>query len=84
MRDGLLQRPGAPPIRVADGEILLEGDVATARSLRVAMAHSNLELTGRIPLTAMMRYGIVLDLLGIAAIVAAVALLGPLVIGRGA
>jgi translocation and assembly module TamA len=54
LRDGLLQRPGAPPIRVAGGEILLEGDVAIARNLRVNMASSNLELTGRIPLTAVL------------------------------
>jgi outer membrane protein insertion porin family len=54
VRDGLIERPGAPPIRVADGDILLEGDVATARNLRVTMANSNLELTGRIPLTAVL------------------------------
>ncbi|HET8648045.1 MAG TPA: hypothetical protein VFO85_21290, partial [Vicinamibacteria bacterium] len=35
MREGLLQRPGAAPIRVSDGDILLEGDVATARNLGV-------------------------------------------------
>jgi sodium-dependent dicarboxylate transporter 2/3/5 len=37
--------------------------------------------TGRVPLAVMMRHGIVLDLAGIAAIVAIVGLLGPLVVG---
>jgi sodium-dependent dicarboxylate transporter 2/3/5 len=36
--------------------------------------------SGRIPLTAMMRYGVVLDVAGIVAIVAVVGLLGPLVL----
>lgn len=36
--------------------------------------------TGRIPLPAMMRYGIILDLVGVVAIVAVVALLGPVVL----
>ncbi|MEX2207792.1 MAG: DASS family sodium-coupled anion symporter [Myxococcota bacterium] len=38
--------------------------------------------SGRIPLTRMIRHGIVLDLAGIAAIVAIVSLLGPLVLPR--
>ena len=38
--------------------------------------------SGRIPLPAMMRHGIVLDLAGIVAIVAVVSLLGPWVLGR--
>jgi sodium-dependent dicarboxylate transporter 2/3/5 len=38
--------------------------------------------TGRVPLSFMMRHGIVLDLAGMATIVAVVALLGPLVLGR--
>ncbi len=38
--------------------------------------------SGRIPLTRMIRHGILLDLAGIAAIVAGVSLLGPLVLGR--
>jgi sodium-dependent dicarboxylate transporter 2/3/5 len=37
--------------------------------------------SGRIPLTAMMRYGAALDVLGVATIVAVVTILGPLVIG---
>ena len=36
--------------------------------------------SGRIPLTAMMRYGLALDVAGVVAIVAVVALLGPLVL----
>ena len=38
--------------------------------------------TGRVPLTVMMRHGILLDLMGIVTIVAVVAGLGPLVLGR--
>jgi sodium-dependent dicarboxylate transporter 2/3/5 len=38
--------------------------------------------SGRIPLTRMIRHGIVLDLAGIAAIIAVVSLLGPLVLAR--
>jgi len=37
--------------------------------------------SGRVPLTAMMRYGLALDVAGVAAIVAVVALLGPVVLG---
>jgi len=37
--------------------------------------------TGRIPLAVMMRHGIVLDVIGIVAIVAVVAGLGPFVLG---
>jgi di/tricarboxylate transporter len=37
--------------------------------------------SGRIPLATMMRYGIALDVVGVAAIVAVVTLLGPLVLG---
>lgn len=52
MKEGLIERPGTPPIHIADGEILLEGDVATARNLSITMAQSTLQVTGRIPLTA--------------------------------
>jgi solute carrier family 13 (sodium-dependent dicarboxylate transporter), member 2/3/5 len=38
--------------------------------------------SGRIPLTAMMRHGVVLDLVGIVVVVAVLGLLGPLVLGR--
>ncbi len=38
--------------------------------------------SGRIPLTAMMRHGIVLDVIGIVGIVVVIELLGPLVVGR--
>jgi hypothetical protein len=38
--------------------------------------------SGRIPLTAMMRHGIVLDVIGIIVIVTVVAVLGPVVVGR--
>jgi sodium-dependent dicarboxylate transporter 2/3/5 len=38
--------------------------------------------TGRVPLAAMMRHGIVLDVVGVVTIVAVVAGLGPLVVGR--
>jgi sodium-dependent dicarboxylate transporter 2/3/5 len=38
--------------------------------------------SGRIPLTRMIRHGAVLDVAGVAAIVAGVTLLGPLVLGR--
>ena len=38
--------------------------------------------SGRIPLTSMMRHGVLLDVAGIAAIVAVVSLLGPLVVGH--
>jgi sodium-dependent dicarboxylate transporter 2/3/5 len=38
--------------------------------------------SGRVPLTRMMRHGIVLDLAGIALIVVVVSLLGPVVLGR--
>ncbi len=38
--------------------------------------------SGRIPLTSMMRHGVLLDLVGIAAIIAVVSLLGPLVVGH--
>lgn len=54
LRSGLIQRPGAQPIQVADGDVLLEGDVARARNLRVTMGGSHLELTGLIPLTAVL------------------------------
>ena len=37
--------------------------------------------SGRIPLAAMMRYGAVLDVVGVIVIVAVVALLGPVVLG---
>jgi sodium-dependent dicarboxylate transporter 2/3/5 len=40
--------------------------------------------SGRIPLTAMMRHGIVLDVAGVIAIIVVVGLLGPLVVGPGA
>lgn len=40
--------------------------------------------SGRIPLTAMMRHGIVLDIAGVIAIIAVVGLLGPLVVGAAA
>jgi sodium-dependent dicarboxylate transporter 2/3/5 len=36
--------------------------------------------SGRIPLTAMMRHGVILDLIGIAVIVAVLSVLGPLVL----
>jgi sodium-dependent dicarboxylate transporter 2/3/5 len=36
--------------------------------------------SGRIPLTAMMRYGVALDVAGVVAIIAVVGLLGPLVL----
>ena len=38
--------------------------------------------SGRIPLRAMMRYGIALDVVGVATIVVVVTLLGPLVLGH--
>jgi len=38
--------------------------------------------TGRVPLRAMMRHGLVLDAVGVVVIVAVVGMLGPLVIGR--
>ena len=38
--------------------------------------------SGRIPLTAMIRYGLALDAVGILAIVVTLAALGPLVLGR--
>ena len=38
--------------------------------------------SGRIPLPRMIRHGVLLDLAGIAAIVAVVSLLGPLILGR--
>ena len=40
--------------------------------------------SGRIPLTAMMRHGIVLDVVGVIAIIMMVGLLGPLVVGVAA
>ena len=40
--------------------------------------------SGRIPLTAMMRHGIVLDVVGVIAIIIVVGLLGPLVVGVAA
>ena len=40
--------------------------------------------SGRIPLTAMMRHGIVLDVIGVIAIIGVVGLLGPLVVGATA
>jgi sodium-dependent dicarboxylate transporter 2/3/5 len=39
--------------------------------------------SGRIPLTLMMRYGLVLDVAGVVTIVGVLGLLGPLVLGRG-
>jgi sodium-dependent dicarboxylate transporter 2/3/5 len=38
--------------------------------------------SGRIPLSRMIRHGIVLDMAGIVAIVTVVSLLGPLILGR--
>jgi sodium-dependent dicarboxylate transporter 2/3/5 len=40
--------------------------------------------SGPIPLTALMRHGIVLDIIGVVAIIAVVSLLGPLVVGAAA
>jgi hypothetical protein len=40
--------------------------------------------SGRIPLTPMMRHGIVLDIIGVMAIIVVVSLLGPLVVGAAA
>jgi sodium-dependent dicarboxylate transporter 2/3/5 len=37
--------------------------------------------SGRIPLTAMMRHGVLLDVAGVAVIIAVVGLLGPLLVG---
>ncbi|MBI4516061.1 MAG: DASS family sodium-coupled anion symporter [Deltaproteobacteria bacterium] len=38
--------------------------------------------SGRIPLTAMMRHGVLLDVAGVVAIIAVLGLLGPLILGR--
>ena len=54
MSQGLIQRPGAPPVEIAQGEIVLAGDTATARNLKVTAQGSSLEITGTLPLTAVL------------------------------
>jgi outer membrane protein insertion porin family len=54
MSQGLIQRPGTPPVQIEQGEIVLAGDTATARNLKVTAQDSSLEFTGSIPLTAVL------------------------------
>ncbi|HZJ69553.1 MAG TPA: hypothetical protein VFF36_01360, partial [Planctomycetota bacterium] len=49
---GLIQRPGTPPVHIEQGQIVLAGDTATAQNLKVTAQDSSLEITGSIPLTA--------------------------------
>jgi len=47
-----VKRPGVPDITITDGEVELAGDVATTRGVRIGLAGGTIDLSGQVPLAA--------------------------------
>src|SRR6185436_11276353 len=47
-----LERAGAPPITVTDGEVEIAGDVALTQGVRISLPGGTIDLSGRVPLAA--------------------------------
>jgi outer membrane protein assembly factor BamA/autotransporter translocation and assembly factor TamB len=48
-----VKRTGVPPITVTDGEVRLTGDVATTDGVRIELAGGTVDLSGQVPLAAL-------------------------------
>lgn len=47
-----VERAGAPPITVTDGEVEIAGDVAHTRGVRIGLPGGSIDLSGQVPLAA--------------------------------
>ena len=53
LRDVTVKRPGVPDITVTDGEVALAGDVVTTKGVRISLAGGSVDLSGEVPLAAL-------------------------------
>jgi outer membrane protein assembly factor BamA/autotransporter translocation and assembly factor TamB len=53
LRGVTVTRPGVPPVTITDGQVDLAGDVATTSGVKISLAGGTIELSGQVPLAAL-------------------------------
>src|SRR6185436_7951290 len=52
LRGVTVTRPGVPPVTITDGQVELAGDVATTSGVKISLAGGTIDLSGQVPLAA--------------------------------